>query len=938
MIRIFYPGGVECPCPGAKNIEKTCTMKKKNLFRRTYRLGKLCMLSGVLVFAACTKDATAELSANGPALRFDVGLSGAWTPGVSAASERSDTLAGYCSEVYTLRGPAPADTLFLHASVADGIESNAKTDRPQTRATPVETETFYDSFGALAYVYTGAWSDALTPDYMYNVEITEASGWTATDYNWPGRGKKIRFFAYAPYGAEGVVLSAQQTAGAPTITYTTPSAVADQKDLLVAAPAEMDGASAPDKTAALTFGHALTAVKFSVGDDMMAGRITKITLKNVYGKAVYNMGAEQWSGFTSSSSFTQTLSKEVDGTPDEEITSEEATFMMIPQTLPSGATIEVGYTDKLTNTARTLTASIAGTTWPVGRTVTYRISTTSISIASTFTITAPDEFTYAGGTNVYKVDSRGVVSRPNDPEKSVPLAWTAEFVEDDGAGGYRVIEQPEWITGFTLSGDGGTSAQSYNATVTAQTGSGESNPHNEALQKAESINSTSGHTPYNLSNSAGAAEVQNTANCYVINAPGQYSLPLVYGNAIKNGSTNASAYTSAGSASYALKYFVNHTGNAITDPYIYNNANCTPDNATLVWQDSPELVTNVALSSDKHSLAFEVPQASIAQGNAVVAVRNASNQIMWSWHIWVTDYVPGLAADKGELLRDKSVTNYQGRQYTFMPVNLGWCEGTSASYAGRSVKVRFTQAETDDTQIIEITQTPYSVSTGGNAPYYQWGRKDPMLPAANATTNKTWYDSEGTPSTVLAKANWSTNDAAITNGILNPGTFCSNNYMDYKYYNLWSVGNTSDTANDAVILKSVYDPSPVGYHLPPSNAFTGFTYNGNNISGSYYGSQYNSPYTSASDFTTNGGWIFYCNKMNGASDYDTAGGTIFFPASGYRVNSSGELSGVGYRGYYWSAVPNAANSGRGLAFYSTYVYPLSSGYRAYGFAVRPVQE
>ena len=41
-------------------------MKKKNLFRRTYRLGTLCTLSGVLVLAACTKDATAELSADGP--------------------------------------------------------------------------------------------------------------------------------------------------------------------------------------------------------------------------------------------------------------------------------------------------------------------------------------------------------------------------------------------------------------------------------------------------------------------------------------------------------------------------------------------------------------------------------------------------------------------------------------------------------------------------------------------------------------------------------------------------------------------------------------------------------------------------------------------------------------------------------------------------------
>ena len=146
------------------------------------------------------------------------------------------------------------------------------------------------------------------------------------------------------------------------------------------------------------------------------------------------------------------------------------------------------------------------------------------------------------------------------------------------------------------------------------------------------------------------------------------------------------------------------------------------------------------------------------------------------------------------------------------------------------------------------------------------------------------------------------------------------------------------TANDNAVIKTIYDPSPVGYHLPPSNAFTGFTYNGNNISGSYYGSQYNSPYVSADDFTTNGGWIFYCNKMNGASSYDPAGGTIFYPASGCRSVSSGALNLVGSYGYYWSAVPSSTSSGRHLSFYSTGVHPLYGSSRSFGFAVRPVQE
>lgn len=893
----------------------------------------------MLLISACSEDPTADNALAGSELRFEVAGADGWqspSPQSRAAEETTD--APEYAGVFTLQGETPADTLFLHATVADGIESGCPdAEEPQTRATPVDKDTFYDSFGVLASAYTESWrEDSCRPDYMYDVEVTKASGW-ATDYFWPG-GQQVRFFAYAPYGGPGIALSDKSAAGTPEITYSVPSAVADQQDLCVAVTGDLTGSG--NSTVPLTFGHVLTAVRFTTGDKVLAGKITKITLKNVYGKAALSMGSDSWGGYGATADFSQTLAATVDGSAGQAITPDVATFMMLPQTLPDNAQIEVVYTDDLTSTRRTLTASIAGSQWPMGRLVTYRISTSSIVITPTFTVTAPADFTHAGGSKKYSVTSYAAVSRPGDPEKSVPVAWSAEFVEDDGVGGYRVIEQPEWITGFTMSGNGGTSAQSFNATVTAQEGVEESNPHNEALQKAQSINSTSGHTPYNLSNSAGAAGVQNTANCYVINAPGQYSLPLVYGNAIKNGSTNASAYTSSASGANVLQKFINHTGNAITDPYIYNNANCTPDNATLIWQDSPELVTNVALSSDKHSITFDVNQATIAQGNAIVAVRNASNQIMWSWHIWVTDYVPGLAADKDESLRDKSVTNYQGLQYTFMPVNLGWCDGTSASYAGRSVKVRFTQAETGATQVIEITQTPYSVSTGGNAPFYQWGRKDPMLPSTGSgATNKTWYNAEGTSSTTLTTANWTTNDATITNGILNPGAFCTNNYMDYKYYyNLWSSDNTVTTANDNAVIKTIYDPSPVGYHLPPSNAFTGFTYNGNNISGSYYGSQYNSPYVSADDFTTNGGWIFYCNKMNGASSYDPAGGTIFYPASGYRYSSSGALYYVGSYGYYWSAVPLSTSNGRSLYFGSTRVYPLSNGSRSSGFAVRPVQE
>ena len=186
---------------------------------------------------SCSKDPAVDGELHGDMLRFAVAEADGWNTqlrcGAAGSEEKSAASPENVAEVFSLRGENPADTLFLHASVADGIAApypNVQTDRLQTRATPVETGTFYDSFGVLASVYTGTWSeDSCLPDYMYDVEVTEASSWT-TSYYWPGAGRNIRFFAYAPYGGQGIVLSDKTSAGTPSITYTVPTAVADQQD------------------------------------------------------------------------------------------------------------------------------------------------------------------------------------------------------------------------------------------------------------------------------------------------------------------------------------------------------------------------------------------------------------------------------------------------------------------------------------------------------------------------------------------------------------------------------------------------------------------------------------------------------------------------------------------------------------------------------------
>ena len=897
---------------------------KKNFYRG---LGNrsLPVLFSVLLFASCQDDLQTSVH-TGPGIRFSVSEDKEWHATRAAGSPAEattprDSLLG----VLPLQAADGGEGLYLHAMIADGIEvtgANGQIDEPQTRGSLVEADNFYDSFGVLASVYTGTWSeDSCLPDYMYDVEVTEASAWT-TSYYWPGAGRNIRFFAYAPYGGQGIVLSDKTSAGTPSITYTIPTDVADQQDLLVAATSGMAGNTAA--AAPLSFAHALTAVRFTTGDDMMSGRITKITLKGVYGSGSHTMGSDSWNGYGATTDFSQTLAATVDGAANQEVTPVAATFMMLPQTLPSGASIEVVYTDDLTSTQRTLTASIAGSQWPMGRTVTYRISTSSIVITPTFTVTAPADFTYAGGSKNYSVTSYAAVSRPGDATRTVPVAWIAEFVEDDGSGGYNVIDRPEWLTAFTASGNGGTSATTFPATAMAQQGV-TSNAHNEVLQSAAPVSGT-----YDLSTKGGTTAM-NTANCYAINAPGSYSLPLVYGNAIKEGNENFSAYL------FSPQKFVNHLDMAIGNPYIYNNANCTPDDAVLVWQDEENLVTNVRLSPDKHNLIFDVPQATIKQGNAIVAVRDTDSRIMWSWHIWVTDFVPGLDPtveeryDPVKTPRDKVVTNYQGAQYTFMGANIGWCDAGTTTYDDRSVKVRFTQAETGSTQVITLTQASHSVVNSGNQTYFQFGRKDPMLGAIRdvngSTVDKTFYsgsysfDKSGTGKVTIGTS------IQKPHVFFNYGSAKPQDWSATTYNNLWHISGT----------KTIYDPSPVGYQLPLQDAFKGFTYNGNYVSGNYFLSRFNSPYTSTTDYTDNFGWEFYCNKMTGEGSYDTAGGTIFFPALCYRHRENGSVNLLGDTGYYWAASPFSNDEGYSLFFTGTSIWPVNNG-RTSGFAVRPVRE
>ena len=210
----------------------------------------------------------------------------------------------------------------------------------------------------------------------------------------------------------------------------------------------------------------------------------------------------------------------------------------------------------------------------------------------------------------------------------------------------------------------------------------------------------------------------------------------------------------------------------------------------------------------------------------------------------------------------------------------------------------------------------------GNTTLYQWGRKDPF-PSTNPAVGTLFKQNAGNHIYMQAIIQ-NPGYFYVTEG---GGTIPGSSYLTqyYYFYNLWSVNNTSTDGNDNVVVKTIYDPSPVGFQVPASNAFTGFTSNGVNkgpkmVDGTEVPATYNSQT----------GHIFWTNSEKKA--------TIYFPATGFRENGNGNMVSLNVSANYWTAIPQDLNNGRCFAFSQADVYPLYSSARTYGLGVRPVAE
>lgn len=435
--------------------------------------------------------------------------------------------------------------------------------------------------------------------------------------------------------------------------------------------------------------------------------------------------------------------------------------------------------------------------------------------------------------------------------------------------------------------------------------------------------------PYNLSNSTGADAIQNTANCYMVHAPGYYRLPLVIGNAIENGEVNTGAFTWTSGAipegARVCEHFHDYLDGEIDAPYVHNssetvrNSGHVPTSVCILWEDVQHLVeadeTTFELTAPQadangiYWLNFCIPAATIDQGNALIAVKDEEGTIMWSWHIWVTDYtgdqdVPftGIAAD-GKL--EEAATTVTPIDYMMMKRNLGWVvtgAGSDTVYEPFEGYLLFTQEETGNVVKIKLSiagKTDTGEMEDGDNPFFQWGRKDPILACAGIPKSgifndkQVWGLSNTTGASIINIV--AAEDATYGYAIRHADSFVHYDHRNYddanEKTNLWNVACTLSSSSYMPIpsvKKSVYDPSPVGYCVPNATVFAA-------LSAAIYTEAYMDQYIAENPdsyervFDLLGYRVCSANEW-GVSYYTDKErtGTVYLPSTNFR-NNKGEL-------------------------------------------------
>lgn len=226
----------------------------------------------------------------------------------------------------------------------------------------------------------------------------------------------------------------------------------------------------------------------------------------------------------------------------------------------------------------------------------------------------------------------------------------------------------------------------------------------------------------------------------------------------------------------------------------------------VVDKDNHANLVNTTDIGDLNKALVHVKVPVTKGGNAVIEAVNQSGVTVWSWHIWISDYVPaGLDASKitDGVTREAAINDARnatqgGAVQVYQGIS--WTDAAGAFYKCVIMdrNLGATKAGMQDNQI-DGRRTLGLL--------YQGGRKDPFFAAADGTTKetKTIFDEAGEPLDVKKQKLTS-----VEQLIQNPLTYSTGTNNEYPAisYN-WNGDGP----------KTIYDPCPKGWRVP-SNGIT----------------------------------------------------------------------------------------------------------------------
>lgn len=602
------------------------------------------------------------------------------------------------------------------------------------------------------------------------------------------------------------------------------------------------------ESAPITFNHALTAVQFVMGQGFSAsngqtgpGKVVKIELKNLYYKGVFNPQTGTWVvDETATRDFTLNIANPSEMTEEQQnivLNPDVYTFLMLPQNLGDNP-CEAIFT-MADNRVFRASLNQAGI-WSPGSAVRYRLAG---DISNGYVVVAySNEGDYQGGEtgsiSVCSYQLRG--ARPyaqawkvtgfsidqgltwNSPEAEV---WTGK----DASSGAALTPVEAWITDRDLTGttddDHATNYATLNLTlnksvVTSRTGKGET--INNTLKQTNKGSTRIDLSQYDAHGTA--LSKSESANSYVVSGYGYYKFPAAYGKALQGGSAVATAYNQSN--------FVNYKGVKITKPYVQDDTGVTPSKVKIVWEEGAisGAIKNLSYDASTKYVSFDVDKDKIYQGNAIIGIFDSNGTCMWSWHIWITS----LYTNNPDI---------KSGSYKLLPEIYGIVYlGADLKYANRSVMLRIQQVDEEGNVKIGTSSCKVMVSQGAgeennmnvDAVFYAWGRKDPFPSLYNGSNPSTgaYNLPAGYTNGSEFSTPWTTSGAQISmaDAIRHPGAFKTReaavpswDWCSVTYYNWWNSTATASTSvtNNATYTKTVYDPSPPGYHVPTCYNFNG---------------------------------------------------------------------------------------------------------------------